>query len=204
MRAASPAWISAGRPDTCGAGPESDPVWVIKLPGPGSFCHSIMPTMDMMPRRPIQTMMNYMNKADMFCSYKLTKAPFPLRPQAAPQLPIPKQSQSLRVARPMSHMLHQSRAHTSAYAVPISRISHPTQSISFAVQPAMAAGALATVLGMLLFLASLENPLYADGITRDEVTPMTAAALWMGHARRTQPESDKVQLMKDLAQIGPL
>ncbi|WFD19182.1 hypothetical protein MCAP1_001405 [Malassezia caprae] len=148
-------------------------------------------------------MMNYMGKADAFCAYKLTKAPFPLRPQSAPLLPTPKQSQKLRVARPMSHMLHQSSTHTSMYALAASRSPADARRTPYAIQPTVATGALVAAFGLLFYFSSFENPLYAEGLS-GKVTPLVAAALWMGHERRSQPESDKVQLMKELAHIGSL
>jgi len=148
-------------------------------------------------------MMNYMRKADAVCTYKLTKAPFPLRPQSAPQLPTPKQSQNLRVARPMSHMLHHSSTNTSMYALAASRSPVYARDTPYAIQPTLATGALVAAFGLLFYLSSFENHLYADSVS-GKATPLVAAALWMGHARRTQPESDKVQLMKELAHIGSL
>lgn len=156
-----------------------------------------------MPRRSIQTVISHLNKADAPRAYKLTHAPFPLRPQSALRLPTPKQSQSLHVARPMHHMLHQSSAHSSMYAFATSQSPVYTQSLPYARQPALATGAIFAALGLLFFFSSFEKPMYADGIYH-ETTPLVAAALWMGHARRTQPESDKVQLVKELAHIGSL
>lgn len=105
---------------------------------------------------------------------------------------------------PMSRMLCQSHARTSAYVSTPSPSSGQAPIWAGAVKPAMASSALVAVLGLLFLGTGYANSWYVEPLSYGPATPMVAATLWMGQARRMQRKADQVQLIKELAHVGPL
>lgn len=160
--------------------------------------------LDLIPRRPISFVLQTMSKPSKMLQASVPVRK-PLRPRPVSQLSTPRRSSHLRIAVSVESMLRQSGAAAKKHTLHQPQLAAAPRvfaAVRHAMPAYIAGAATLACAGLMYYTRSSKGPIWADG--RDASNTYT----YHQCARNFPPLAffctDQLQIVKDMAQVGPM